>query len=61
MRTDYCGFIDVRYLDKTVELYGWVLHRRDHGGVIFIDLHDREGLVQIVVNPENKEAFALAD
>lgn len=61
MRTDYCGLIDTRYLGKPVELYGWVLHRRDHGGVIFIDLHDREGLVQIVVNPENTEAFALAD
>ena len=48
MRTDYCGLISERHLDQTVELNGWVHRRRDHGGVIFIDLRDREGLVQVV-------------
>ena len=61
MRTNYCGFIDTQYLGQQVTLKGWVLRRRDHGGVIFIDLHDREGIVQVVFNPENAEAFALAD
>lgn len=44
MRTDYCGAINTRHLDKTITLCGWVHRRRDHGGVIFIDLRDREGL-----------------
>lgn len=61
MRTNYCGFIDSQYLGQTVELNGWVLRRRDHGGVIFIDLHDREGLVQVVINPDNVETFEKAD
>ena len=61
MRTNYCGFIDRAYLDQTVTLFGWVHRRRDHGGVIFIDLRDREGLVQVVCDPDTKEAFAAAD
>ncbi len=61
MRTNYCGFIDRTYLDQTVTLFGWVHRRRDHGGVIFIDLRDREGLVQVVCDPDTKEAFAIAD
>ncbi|MSQ58205.1 MAG: aspartate--tRNA ligase [Betaproteobacteria bacterium] len=61
MRTNYCGFIDRAYLGQTVTLYGWVHRRRDHGGVIFIDLRDREGLVQVVCDPDTKEAFATAD
>ena len=61
MRTDYCGNIDIRYLDSTVTLCGWVHRRRDHGGVIFIDLRDREGLVQAVFAPEKAETFALAE
>ncbi|MFH4354342.1 MAG: aspartate--tRNA ligase [Neisseriaceae bacterium] len=61
MRTNYCGLISELYLGKTVTVQGWVHRRRDHGGVIFIDLRDREGLVQIVVNPETQEAFSVAD
>ncbi|MCG9125192.1 aspartate--tRNA ligase [Laribacter hongkongensis] len=61
MRTDYCGLIDTRYLDQTVTVKGWVHRRRDHGGVIFIDLRDREGLVQVVIDPDTPEAFATAD
>ena len=54
-RTDYCGRIDRRYLGQTVTMMGWVHRRRDHGGVIFIDLRDREGLVQIVCDPDRPE------
>jgi aspartyl-tRNA synthetase len=61
MRTDYCGLIDKRYLDQSVTLFGWVHRRRDHGGVIFIDLRDREGLVQVVVDPDTPETFRTAD
>ena len=61
MRTDYCGLISERHLDQTVHLNGWVHRRRDHGGVIFIDLRDREGLVQVVIDPDTPEAFATAD
>jgi aspartyl-tRNA synthetase len=61
MRTDYCGNIDTRFLGKTVTLYGWAHRRRDHGGVIFIDLRDREGLVQVVCDPDRAETFAAAD
>ncbi|MCW5592421.1 MAG: aspartate--tRNA ligase [Burkholderiales bacterium] len=61
MRTEYCGLTDTRYLGQTVTLYGWAHRRRDHGGVIFIDLRDREGLVQVVSDPDRKETFANAD
>ena len=61
MRTDYCGLIDSKYLGQTVVLYGWVHRRRDHGGVIFIDLRDREGLVQVVCDPDNAGAFHIAE
>ena len=61
MRTNYCGLIDSSYLDQEVHLFGWVHRRRDHGGVIFIDLRDREGIVQVVCDPDNKAAFTLAD
>jgi aspartyl-tRNA synthetase len=61
MRTDFCGLIDTRFLDQTVTLFGWVHRRRDHGGVIFIDLRDREGLVQVVVDPDTPDTFATAD
>ena len=61
MRTDYCGLIDTKYLNRTVTLYGWVHRRRDHGGVIFVDLRDREGLVQVVCDPDNAAAFEIAE
>jgi aspartyl-tRNA synthetase len=60
-RTDYCGRIDRRRLDQTVTLYGWVHRRRDHGGVIFVDLRDREGLVQVVCDPDRRPTFATAE
>ncbi|MDC3409202.1 OB-fold nucleic acid binding domain-containing protein, partial [Burkholderiales bacterium] len=56
MRTNYCGLIDSKYLDQDVNLFGWVHRRRDHGGVIFIDLRDREGVVQVVCDPDNADA-----
>jgi len=61
MRTHYCGLVDAAQLDQTVNLCGWVNTRRDHGGVIFIDLRDREGLVQIVCNPTRPQVFAVAE
>jgi aspartyl-tRNA synthetase len=61
MRTNYCGLIDSSYLGQAVTVFGWVHRRRDHGGVIFIDLRDREGLLQVVIDPDTPEAFATAD
>src|SRR5687767_2557669 len=61
MRTEYCGNTDTRFLGQTVTLFGWAHRRRDHGGVIFIDLRDREGLVQVVCDPDRAETFATAD
>lgn len=61
MRTNYCGLINEQYLDQTITVKGWVHRRRDHGGVIFIDLRDREGIIQVVIDPDTPEAFALAD
>ena len=60
MRTHYCGLVDETLLGQSITLCGWVDTRRDHGGVIFIDLRDHEGVVQIVVDPDNAEAFATA-
>ena len=60
-RTDYCGRIDRQFLTQTVTVCGWVHRRRDHGGVIFIDLRDREGLVQIVCDPDRAATFAFAE
>ena len=60
-RTDYCGLIDRKRLGETVTVCGWVHRRRDHGGVIFIDLRDREGLVQIVCDPDRAATFAIAE
>ena len=61
MRTQYCGHVTEKFIDQIVTVAGWVHRRRDHGGVIFIDLRDREGLVQIVVNPDTAEIFAKAE
>ncbi len=61
MRTHYCGQVTEALDGQTVELCGWVHRRRDHGGVIFIDLRDREGLVQVVIDPDTPEAFERAD
>ncbi len=61
MRTHYCGLVTVQELDLTVQLCGWVHRRRDHGGVIFIDLRDREGLVQVVCDPDRAHMFAIAE
>ena len=61
MRTCYTGEVNAQHLGQTVTLYGWVHRRRDHGGVIFIDLRDRTGIAQVVADPESKETFAIAE
>jgi aspartyl-tRNA synthetase len=61
MRTHYCGKLNQSLLGQTVTVAGWVHRRRDHGGVIFVDLRDREGLVQIVFHPELTDVFAVAE
>jgi aspartyl-tRNA synthetase len=61
MRSEYCGLVNRAHLDRTLTLCGWVHRRRDHGGVIFIDLRDREGIVQIVCDPDRPETFRTAD
>ncbi len=61
MRSHYCGQVNRDHLSQTVTLCGWAHRRRDHGGVIFIDLRDREGLVQVVCDPQHAETFALAE
>jgi len=61
MRSHYCGDVNETLAGQTVTVSGWMHRRRDHGGVIFIDLRDREGLVQVVCNPEDAESFAVAE
>ena len=61
MRTHYCGQVTAEFLDSSVSLAGWVQRRRDHGGVIFVDLRDREGIVQLVFNPDAHDVFANAE
>ena len=61
MRTHYCGQVNAAHLGHTVTLCGWAHRRRDHGGVIFVDLRDREGLVQIVCDPDRQQTFATAE
>lgn len=61
MRTHYCGSITEAQIDQTITICGWVHRRRDHGGVIFLDMRDRDGLVQVVIDPDTPEAFATAD
>lgn len=60
-RDEYCGAVNERLLDKTITIVGWVHRRRDHGGVIFLDMRDRAGILQVVVDPDTPEAFATAD
>jgi len=61
MRTHYCGELSAALVDRSVTLCGWAHRRRDHGGVIFIDLRDREGLAQVVCDPDRAEAFQAAE
>jgi len=61
MRSHYCGQLNESQVDQTVTLCGWVHRRRDHGGVIFLDMRDRDGIAQVVVDPDTAEAFANAD
>ena len=61
MRTHYCGELNSGHISQKIELCGWVHRRRDHGGVIFLDLRDRAGLAQIVFDPDRAESFAIAD
>jgi aspartyl-tRNA synthetase len=60
MRSHFCGLVDESLIDREVTLCGWVDTRRDHGGVIFVDLRDHEGIVQVVIEPDNAAAFAAA-
>jgi len=61
MRSHYCGDVNASFIDQEVEVCGWVNRRRDHGGVIFIDLRDRSGLIQCVFDPDEADMFALAE
>ena len=61
MRSHYCGELDSSFIDQPVRLCGWVHRRRDHGGVIFVDLRDRDGLVQVVFDPDQPEMFEQAE
>jgi len=61
MRTHFCGELNKSFLEKEVELCGWVNRRRDHGGVIFLDLRDKKGIAQVVINPDTEETFKLAE
>ena len=61
MRSNYCGELSKKHINKIVTVCGWVHRRRDHGGVIFLDVRDKTGIVQVVVNPENNKPFSLAE
>ena len=61
MRSEYCGLVNRKHLNQTITVYGWVHRRRDHGGVIFIDLRDREGLLQIVCDPDTPATLKVAE
>ena len=61
MRTHFCGELNQQQVDQSIVVCGWVNRRRDHGGVIFIDLRDKKGLLQVVFNPDDASMFALAE
>ena len=61
MRSHYCGLVTEALLGQTVTLCGWVNRRRDHGGVIFVDVRDREGYVQVVCDPDRPDMFKVAE
>ena len=61
MRSNYCGRVTEEHLDQEVEVCGWVHRRRDHGGVIFVDLRDHTGLLQVVFDPDRAEIFEIAE
>ena len=61
MRSHYCGELGSAQVGEQVEICGWVHRRRDHGGVIFLDIRDRTGILQVVFDPDTEESFALAD
>ena len=61
MRTHYCGEVGESSIGRIVTVAGWAHRRRDHGGVIFVDLRDREGLLQVVFDPDAAEVFAMAE
>ncbi|MGE6796249.1 aspartate--tRNA ligase [Psychrobacter okhotskensis] len=60
-RDEYCGAVTESFIEQTISIVGWVHRRRDHGGVIFLDMRDRAGILQVVVDPDTPEAFATAD
>ena len=61
MRTNFCGELNKKFIGKEVTICGWIHRRRDHGGVIFLDIRDTTGIVQIVIRPETKETFKIAE
>ena len=61
MRSHYCGEITSKHLDKDIIICGWIHKRRDHGGVIFLDVRDIQGICQAVINPDNLKPFEIAE
>ena len=61
MKRYYCNEVNDKHIKNTVKVFGCVAKRRDHGGIIFIDLHDHTGIVQLVLNPDNQSLFKLAE
>ena len=61
MRSHFCGELNESNVEEDVTLFGWVHRRRDHGGVIFLDLRDREGIAQVVYDPDAEDSFRIAE